>query len=367
MNWNTFFRPNINNMEAYQPGLREEQIRELVEVDQIYKLSSNESPLPPFLAALDAMQGALQGLNEYPDGSGYHMTKTISEHYGVPAENICCGNGTNEILTLIAKTCLTAGSNVVYGWPSFIVYRYSAQLMDVQFREVPLLDNGAYNLESLLAAIDDKTKLVYVCTPNNPTGACVSHADLASFIQRVPEDVLIVLDAAYEEFVTDLEAARTLDLFKDTINSLDKHAVVVLRTFSKIYALAGIRAGYAFAPTMLVQAINKIREPFNVNSLAQLAAAASLQDTTELNRRQELNKNCRERLQACFAELGLRYLPSQANYVWVDIPNPQQAFEFLLKRGIIVRSFAAAGGLRIGVGDEAGTASTIAAFKELLR
>ncbi|MDR1014472.1 MAG: histidinol-phosphate transaminase [Coriobacteriales bacterium] len=359
MNWSRFFREELEPIQAYQPGLREEQIREIALVDTIHKLSSNESPLPPFPAALAAMQGHLLELNEYPDGSSHHLTQQISWHYGIPSEQIVVGNGSNELINLVAQTCLKPGSNVVYGWPSFIVYRSSAQLAGAEYREVPLAADGAADLDALLDAVDGRTKMLVVCTPNNPTGGAVGADALEGFLAKIPPHVLVVVDAAYEEFIDDGRAARPLTHFDG------QRPYVVLRTFSKIYALAGLRCGYGFAPPILVEMLNKVREPFNVNTLAQVAGLASLEDTGELGRRHALNVKGRQRLQACFERLGLHYVPSQANFVWVEVPDAATTFDELLKKGVIVRPFPKDGGLRVGIGDDEGVGTTIAAFQEL--
>jgi histidinol-phosphate aminotransferase len=386
-------------MQAYQPGLREEQIRELVSGAEIYKLSSNESPLPPFPEALVAMSEALGRLNEYPEGSSHRLRAALAEHYGVAPEQILVGNGTNELLTLIAEACLEPGDNVVYGWPSFVVYRYSAQLLGAEYREVALGTNGAFDLDALLERIDRRTKIVYICSPNNPTGVCVSATALDDFLRRVPRQVLVVFDAAYDEFVTcGFGGAAVLAAGGATVTpttaapapnaaarGIAIHAAappapapaaplayfdgtrpfVVLKTFSKAYALAGIRVGFGFAPKPLVEAVERVREPFNVNTVAQAAAIASLAGGDELERRCALNAAGRERLEAGFAELGLKFFPSQANFVWVEVPDAEHAFDQLLRRGIIVRPFPAGGGLRVGVGDAAGVNRTLEVFREL--
>ncbi|MDR0349924.1 MAG: histidinol-phosphate transaminase [Coriobacteriales bacterium] len=359
MEWTTFFRKNLEPVQVYQPGLREEQIRRIAESDAIYKLSSNESPLPPFPSALAAMQQHFTSLNEYPDGSSFHLTQLLSWHYDIPSEQIIIGNGSNELIDLIAATCLEPGDNAVYGWPSFIVYRSAAQIAGAEWREVPLAEDGSFDLDALLAAIDERTKLVVVCTPNNPTGGAVSATALEDFLSRVPAHVLVIFDAAYEEFIDDEQAARPLTHFDG------KRPYVVLRTFSKIYALAGLRCGYGFAPAILVEMLHRVREPFNVNTLAQVAAQASLEDTEELARRRALNTAGKKRLYACLETLGLDYLPTQANFIWVKVPDAASTFDALLKKGIIVRPFSGIGGLRVSVGDERGVEATIAAFQEL--
>jgi histidinol-phosphate aminotransferase len=362
MDWKAFFRSNIEPVMAYQPGLRAEQIREIALTDRVHKLSSNESPLPPFPSALKAMTEKLLTLNEYPDGSSHELTQLLAWHYDIPPEQIIIGNGSNELLDLIAETCLQPGDNVVYGWPSFVVYQSSAMIANAEFRQVALNASGSYDLDALLAAIDEHTKIAFICTPNNPTGNIVSHDALRRFLEAVPSHVLVVMDVAYEEFIDEAEApdaAKPLSFFDG------QRPYVVLKTFSKMYALAGIRCGFGFAPAILVEMVNKVREPFNVNAIAQVGAIASLEDFDEVARRRALNTEGRSRLQSCFDELGLRYCPSQSNFIWVEVPDVAAGFDALLKRGIIVRPFAGAGGLRITVGDEDAVTAVIAAFEEL--
>ncbi|MDR2196419.1 MAG: histidinol-phosphate transaminase [Coriobacteriales bacterium] len=362
MDWSAFFRSTVEPVLAYQPGLREEQIREIAQTDAIYKLSSNESPLPPFPSALAAMSEQLLTLNEYPDGSAHELTQLLAWHYEVAPEQIMLGNGSNELLDLIAETCLQAGDNVVFGWPSFVVYQSAAMLGGAEFRQIPLCPDGAYDLDALLAAIDAHTKIVFICTPNNPTGNVVSHAGLERFLDAVPAHVLVVIDAAYEEFIDEEEAP---DAAKPLVYFDGQRPYVVLKTFSKMYALAGIRCGFGLAPAILVEMVHKVREPFNVNTIAQAAARASLEDVAERAYRRALNTKGRSRLQSCFAALGLKYHPSQANFVWVEVPDATATFDELLRRGIIVRPFAGANGLRVTVGDAAGVSATIAAFEDI--
>ncbi len=283
----------------------------------------------------------------------------MSKHYGIASEQIMIGNGSNELVDLIAATCLNPGDNAVYPWPSFVVYRSSTLIQDAECREIPLKGTGQLDLSAMLGAIDERTKIVYICTPNNPTGAVVSDVEFKDFLDKVPSHVLVVMDAAYEEFISDESAVGPLKYYDGV------RPYVVLRTFSKMYALAGLRCGYGFAPAKFVEVLNKVREPFNANTLAQAAAIASIRDTEELKERAALNALNRVRLENCFEKLGLNYVPSQANFVWVEVPDPQSTFNELLKRGVIVRSFPGAGGLRVGVGDNEGTNATIAAFGEL--
>ena len=359
MQWDKFFRQSLDPVQAYQPGLREEQVRDIAQVDTIFKLSSNENPLPPFPSAIEAMTMSLVNLNEYPDGSAFQLKQTISDHYDIPPELIIVGNGSNELLDLIAQTCLEPGDNVVYCSPSFVVYQSSAQIAGADIIELPVRQDGSYDLEAMRAAINENTKIVYVCTPNNPTGGVVKQAELAAFLSSLPDQLLVVVDAAYEEFVEDQDAAHPLDFFDGST------PYVVLRTFSKMFSLAGIRIGYGFAPVPIVENVNKVRTPFNVNSIAQAGAQASLGDADEILRRRAYNSEGRKRLYECFSALGLSYCESQGNFIWVEVPDAAATYNDLMVRGVIIRSFGHPHGLRVGVGDAAGVSATIQAFQEL--
>ncbi|MDR2036192.1 MAG: histidinol-phosphate transaminase [Coriobacteriales bacterium] len=359
MDWNNFFRSELGPVQPYQPGLREEQIREIAKTPAIHKLSSNESPYPPFPAALEAMQNCLVNLNEYCDGSCYDLKQGLMREYQVPFEQIMVGNGTNELLMLLAEACLTPQSRIAYCWPSFIVYRLAAQLTGAAADEVPLKADGSYNLDGLLAAITPETKIVFVNSPNNPTGAIVSQVEFERFMTAVPEHVLVVLDMAYNEYVTDPEHMVPLSFYDG------ERPLVVLHSFSKIYGLAGVRVGYGLAPEPVIKAIDKLREPFNVNTVAQVGALASIGQKEELERRCAENETQRAQLCAAFDRLGLKYYESQANFVWVFVPESDKTFERLLELGIIVRPFAVGGGLRVTVGSRENTRATIEAFEKL--
>jgi len=359
MDWQQFFKKTLEVVHPYEPGLREEQIRAIVQTSAIYKLSSNESPFPPFPSALAAMHACLETLNEYSDGSAHDLTERLSQNYRIPVQQIMVGNGTNELLSLIAESCLGPGDEVVYCWPSFVVYRMSAQIAGASYTEVSLTHEGAYNLEGILAAITPQTKIVYICTPNNPSGGVVTKADFDAFIRRVPDQVLTIVDNAYIEFIDGEDTFDALSYYDG------ERPYVVLRTFSKAYALAGLRIGYGFAPQALVDVIDKLREPFNVNTVAQVAALACVDDDDELARRRAINTAGKQRLYALFERLGLRYYRSAGNFVWVFVPDAPMAFDHLLRRGIIVRPFQGVNGLRVGVGDEEGVDATIREFEEL--
>lgn len=344
MNWDSFIRQNVAPMKPYVPGQRGSEIAEhyKLNLDEILKLSSNESPFPPFPRALEAGGRVLSSLNRYPDGSARALKSVLTHKYGVPAEQIAVGNGSNEILIDLALACLNPGDEVVYSWPSFIVYRIACELTQAKAVEIGLNPRGAFNLEAILEAITDKTKIVFLCNPNNPTGGMYSREEFAQFMERVPAHVLVVVDEAYIEFASS-EAADALSYFDGT------RPLAILRTFSKMYALAGVRVGYAIAPAALVDALDKVREPFNVNIVGQAMAAYSLDDAEELARRKADNAESRRQLESYFHSMKIPYFPSQTNFVFAFFDDSAAVEDELKKQGVIVRPFPAAKALRIGL------------------
>lgn len=347
-------------MRPYEPGLREDQVRERSGRERILKLSSNEAPLGPFPAALAAMQVAMHELNRYPEGGCETLRARIAEHLGQPAESIVVSSGSNELLRLIGQAVTRPGDEIVFAWPSFVVYPMVAQMFGAVPVQVPLTADHRHDLPAMAKAITPKTRSVYLCNPNNPTGTIYTRAEFDEFFAAVPEDVLLILDEAYFEFVTDPDYPDGLDYFDG------KRRVAVCRTFSKMYSLAGLRVGYGLLPNDLALAVNKIREPFNVNTLAQVAAEASLDDQAEVTRRREENQEQKTYLYSCFDRLGVRYVPSHTNFVYLLTERPVEVFEALLEQGVIARGLGAAPALRLGVGTPEDTVDTCAAFEAVV-
>ncbi|MCL2492228.1 MAG: aminotransferase class I/II-fold pyridoxal phosphate-dependent enzyme, partial [Coriobacteriia bacterium] len=286
-------------MAPYQPGLREEQVCQIAGTDRLVKVSSNESPFPPFESAQHAGNEALKDLNRYPDGGSNELKDALAARLGVPVDNLVIGNGSNELLILLALATVQSGDEVVYGWPSFIVYPMMCQLTGATAVEVPLTKDEQFDLEAILEAITPATKLVVLCNPNNPTGTMYTKKQFSTFMNAIPPHVLVVVDEAYREFVVDDEYPDALAYFDG------ERPLCVLRTFSKIYSMAGARCGYAIMGRDLICALDKVRAPFNVNSVAQKMAIASLADETELARRIEDNAQQRQRLQEAFDRLAI--------------------------------------------------------------
>jgi histidinol-phosphate aminotransferase len=357
MDWNALIRPGVGPMVPYAPGLRASEVRERSGKSEIRKLSSNENPYGPFPSAIAGMRAVLPHLNRYPDGSVRALKGALAEKLGVDERFLMVGNGSNELITLIAQSVLGEGEEAVFAWPSFVVYPICTQLMCATAVRVPLTPGQVHDLPAMLAAITDKTKLVFLCNPNNPTGTIYTKAAFETFMDGVPEHVLVVVDEAYFEYVTSGDYSNGLDYFGG------ERGLVVLRTFSKIYSLAGARIGYGIAPQPLVEAVEKVREPFNVSSIAQVGAYYSLADEAEVERRRKENQEQKAYLYSCFDRLGISYVPSEANFVYMLTEKPVEVFEALLAEGVIVRDFGTAPALRVGIGTPEDTNATVAALE----
>jgi histidinol-phosphate aminotransferase len=321
----------LNDLVSYIPGKPIEDVaRELgLEPNQIVKLASNENPLGPSPLALKAMREALEKAHFYPDGGGYHLRAGIADKYGVSIDHVMLGTGSNEIIEFLGHAFLRPGDNIVTAEHAFVVYKILAKLFGAETLEVPD-PHLTHDLPAMAGAINDRTKIVYIANPNNPTGTMVSEAELDRFIDRVPRNVVIALDEAYYEFLPD--PPNTLKYFRNHSN------VIVLRTFSKIQGLAGLRIGYGLAHEDLIRLLQKTRQPFNVNSIAQAGALAGLRDEEYQIKTREIVRQGREFLESEFGRRKLQYVPSVANFVLVKVGHGKEIFQKLLKRGMIVRA-----------------------------
>jgi histidinol-phosphate aminotransferase len=342
------FRRSIADLVPYEPGKPVEEVQRELGLDRVVKLASNEGPFPPFPAALEAIARAARELNRYPDGGAYALRVALAERHGVALEEIVVGAGADAVIDLLSQATLDHGDEIVCGWPSFASYVLDAAKLGAVSRKVPLRAH-AYDLDALLAAIGPRTKLVYVCHPNNPTGTSNSRAELLGFLEKVPEHVLVVLDQAYFEYIDD----------PDYADGIEEHfkagrRLVVLRTFSKIYGLAGLRVGYGVAPADVVAATSKVRRAFDVTATAQAAALASIGNDEELARRRAANATGRAELEAAFRSHGLEPAgPSLGNFLYAEVGDGRALFEELLRQGVIVRPLAGFGApeaIRVTVG-----------------
>ncbi|MEW5913741.1 MAG: histidinol-phosphate transaminase [Thermodesulfobacteriota bacterium] len=339
--------PEIASLVPYKPGKPIEELERELGISGAIKLASNENPLGPSPKAVAAMAQALPGLHRYPDGAGYVLRAALSQRYGLPQEQIVLGNGSNEIIEFLCRAFIRPGDQALAAAPSFLMYSKLMQVAGGQLKEVPLKD-FCLDLKALLAAIEPRTRLVFLNNPDNPAGTAFSAAELQEFLDQTPPGVLVVLDEAYIDFASDPQVAQGPDFLG--------HAtpLVVMRTFSKAYGLAGLRIGFALAPPEVAGLLHRVRQPFNTSILAQVAGAAALADEEFLQKSRALVQEGLKDFYACFEGLGLSYVPSQANFVLVKIgPRAGAVADELLRRGVIVRkmgSYQLPEHLRISVG-----------------
>ena len=354
--------PWLHDLVVYEPGKPVEDVaRELgLEPSQIVKLASNENPLGPSPKALQAMHEALDRANFYPDGGGYYLREAIAQKCGLQRENVILGCGSNEIIEFIGHAFLNPGDEIIVARHAFLVYKLMATLFGAKTVEVP--DPGyAHDLDGMLAAITPKTKEIFIANPNNPTGTLLSQEQIDSFMARVPNHVVVVFDEAYYEF--NENPPDTLKYVREGRN------VVVLRTFSKIQGLANLRIGYGLASKELVELLQKTRQPFNANGIAQAGALAGLLDEEHQRKTREITIQGRDYLQGEFAAMNLEYVPSFANFVLVKVGDGKTVFQALMKKGVIVRDMNAYGfseWIRVSVGTMEQNERFIAELREHL-
>jgi histidinol-phosphate aminotransferase len=354
--------PHLRDVALYEPGKPiEETARESgLRVDQISKLASNENPLGPSPRARTAMQDALTGANLYPDGGGFYLRAALAKKLNVAPDSIVLGNGSNEIIEFIGHAFLRPGAEVVTSENAFIAYRLVASLFGAKAIEVVDREHR-FDLDAVRQAITPQTRVVFIANPNNPTGTLVRQEAIDRFMARVPNDVVVVFDEAYFEYLDD--PPDTLRFVRENRN------VIVLRTFSKIHALANVRLGYGIARPELIRVLQKTREPFNTNGVAQAGARAALADEAHQAESKRMTDEGRKYLEDEFAALGLPFVPSVANFVLVRVGDGKAIFKTLLQRGVIVRALSGykfPEWVRISVGTMEQNRKCIAALREVM-
>ncbi len=358
-----YANPQLRELLSYEPGKPVEDLaRELgIEPEEIIKLASNENPLGPSPKARQAMEEALGRAHFYPDGGAYYLREAIAEKTGLTMKHVILGSGSNEIIEFIGHAYLQPNDEIVVAEHSFAVYRLMAQLFGAKVIDVP--DPGfVHDLDAMLAAITSRTKEVFIANPNNPTGTMVFQEAIDRFMERVPPHVMVVFDEAYYEFLD--EAPDVLQYVRAGRN------VVVLRTFSKIQGLANLRIGYGLAAPEIIEVLQKTRQPFNTNGIAQAGALAGLGDGAHMEETRRVTKEGRNFLQSEFLAMGLEYVPSYANFVLVRVGDGKKIFEALLRRGIIVRAMGSYGlpeWIRVSVGTMPQNKAFMTALRELDR
>jgi histidinol-phosphate aminotransferase len=366
MDFDSLFRPGILKTRAYSPGKPVSEVKRELGLDHVIKLASNENPEGPLASVVEAVTQAAKTLNRYPDGACYELTTALSKFLGVDSKCLLFGNGSNEIIDMFIRALVSPGENVVFANQSFIVYPLTTCVHFETGRAVPLTVDDRHDLPAMAAAIDDATKLVIICNPNNPTGTYNTVSEFDAFMAQVPERVIVLIDEAYYEYVTAEDYPQTLAMLEHYPN------LVINRTFSKIHSMAGLRVGYAVGHPGLIGQLHKTREPFNVNSLAQAAAIAVLGEKEETKRRSTNNHLWKDELEKGLVELGLDVTPSQTNFLLVRVSDHSatEVQRELLKRGIIVRPMhvfgLGDGSIRISVGLPSENQACLAALKEIL-
>jgi len=341
-------REEVKDLPVYSPGKSPEEVAREFGLESCVKMASNENPVGPSPKAVEAVKAALSTMNIYPDGNSSELKQAISRKLGIETESLLIAHGADEVFDLLAYAFLDAGRDMVVGDPSFSSYELAARTMGATVCHVPLKEYRQ-DIPAMLQAAGENTSMAMLCTPLNPTGTTVSTAELEEMLNNLPENAILVLDEAYVEYVTDPQHPDAMAYFKDYPQ------LVITRTFSKIYGLAGLRVGYAICRPEIRQALEKVKLPFNVNRLGQVAALAALEDEEHVLRSREINKQGKQRLYNILDELGLGYVPTQANFILVKNGDYPDLFEKLLRLGIIVRDGEALGlpgHVRITIGDD---------------
>lgn len=356
-------RKCILDLVPYVPGKPIEEVKRELGIDDIIKLASNENPLGPSPKALAAMGAALESAAAYPEGSCFEIRQALARHLGVNPDMLIFGAGADEIIHYLGVALLDEGDEIVQADPSFVQYKAASTLMDCRAHMVPLKD-WTHDLKAMLRKVNDRTKMFFITNPNNPTGTLVNSGQVEAVLESLPERCVLVLDEAYYEYVDDPAYTQSIEWTKQGKN------VIALRTFSKIYALAGLRIGYGVAPTFLIDLLERVRAPFNVNSIAQAGALASLGDPDQVTRSREQNRRAKEYFYRELDKMAVAYTPTQANFLWMDVQRDcKKVFTELMKRGVIVRTgdiFGDPTHIRVTTGTDDQNARFISTLREVL-
>ncbi len=356
---------HIAKIVPYPPGKPIEELEREYGISGSIKLASNENPLGPSPKAVEAIVAATSKLNRYPDGSGFYLRKRLAEKHRLPFDSILLGNGSNEIIELVIRAFMSPGDEVMMPEPSFLLYKLVVQWMGGMPVPVPLKQDWGIDLDKMAEAVSAKTKVIFLTNPNNPTGKVISKADFEAFLSRVPQSAAVVLDEAYIEFNTNPDTPLGFDYI-----SGQSPAVIVLRTFSKAYGLAGLRIGFGAMDPEIAGFLNRVRQPFNTGSLAQAAALAAIDDDEFLSRSRQTTWSGLQFLYKEIEKMGLRHIPSEANFFLIEVPcEAKELYEAMLRRGVIIRSMASYGMerfIRVNVGLPEENIRFIGALKEVL-
>lgn len=348
-------KEQLSSLQPYKPGKSPQQMKEIYGDHVFVKLASNENPFGCSPRVMEELQTAWNEHALYPDGGAVELRRVIAEKLQVQKEQIICGSGLDEVIQMISRTFLCKGDNVVTAGETFPQYRHHAIIEECEVREVPL-QNGAYDLEEMRAVVDEKTKLIWICNPNNPTGTYINDRRLSEFIRGVNSSTVIVIDEAYYEYVTAKD-------FPETVPLLQKHKnLLILRTFSKAYGLASFRVGYAIGRGELIETLNIVRLPFNVSSLAQQAATIAYGDGQFIENIVRVNREGLEQYEDFCKEYEIPFYPSQTNFIFLQVKDPQEVYEVCAHNGFIIRPFP--NGIRITIGTHEQNEGVISVLKQ---
>lgn len=360
---NSLIRKDIEAIDAYKPGKPIEEVKRELGIKDVIKLASNENALGPSPKAMKAIQNTLKSINRYPEGSCFYLKRKLARILRLKESNLIFGNGSDELIDIILKTIKEPGAEIITADVTFVEYKICGAINDFGVITVPLRDY-TFDLEAIRKAITQKTKAIFIANPNNPTGTYVKAAEVADFLNSIPQEILVVFDEAYVEYVDQKD-------FPDLLRQINKKNIAVLRTFSKIYGLAGLRIGYMAANSSLIDCCGRVRQPFNVNSLAQTAAIAALDDKAFVKKSRRLVDREKKLLYRAFSELGIWFKKSAANFIFVRLnTDAQKAFGRLLRKGVIIREMSQynlGNYARITIGTPRENQRLIRALKELKR
>jgi len=325
-------RENVKGMKMYKPGKGIKEVKNEYGLDKVIKMASNENPLGHSEQVLECLRDSDCNFHQYPDSNCNQLKNCLADFYNIKKEKLFIGNGSDEIIDHIMTVFVEKGDEVILADPSFIKYKLAVQASGGISKEIPLTEDYRHDLASMAEAVTEKTKVIFICDPNNPTGTIVDRKKLLDFIEAVPSDILLVVDQAYYEYVTENDYLKGMELINKYSN------LIFLRTFSKIYGMAGFRVGYGIATPQLVELLNRVRSPFNVNKVAQLAAVAALCDQQHVQKSKNCNENGKTYLYNALDELGLQYIPTQGNFMLINTElKAVNVFEKLMRQGVIVR------------------------------
>lgn len=360
---NKLYKDYVASIRTYEPGKPIKEVERELGLKRVVKMASNENPLGPSRRALRAMRRALREAHLYPESTCFYLKKRLSEEHGIGENQLIIGNGSNEILEFLARAFLSEGDQVISSACSFLVYPIVTQASGAEYVEVPMKD-FRYDLKGILDRITERTKLIFIANPNNPTGTYITRDEVEGFLAKVPKDVIVCFDEAYVDFVDAKDFPYLLFHVKT-----ERPNLIVLRTFSKSYGLAGLRVGYGMGAPELIRYLHKVRQPFNVNSIAQAGALAALDDRLFLWRTRHLVARGRKYLYRRFKRYGFHFVPSQANFILVDTERDgEEVFQTFLSEGVIVRSMKAYGlptWIRVTVGRRSQNARFIRILKKI--